>query len=95
VQCRENDIRVIELLEKIDDAPSRMAVEAEREALREADAGCEVAFGAHCIKLGRQFQLTCMLERHDQVHSVRHFKTGTENLGADAWHELERKFSES
>jgi hydroxymethylbilane synthase len=93
VQCRSRDTDIRELLEQIDDEPSRTCVEIEREALASAEGGCEVAFGAHCRMVDHQvFELTCMLERHGQIHT--HTITGAaRGLGEKAWQTLEREFS--
>ncbi len=52
VQCRRDDARVLEALARIDHAPSRAAVTAERDALARAEGGCDVAFGAYCVASG-------------------------------------------
>ncbi len=93
VQCRGRDTEIRELLEQIDDEPSRACVEIEREALASAEGGCEVAFGAHCRMVEhRVFELTCMLERHGQVHTATE-RGDARGLGAKTWQALERDFS--
>ena len=93
VQCRSRDTDIHTLLEQIDDELSRACVEIEREALARAEGGCEVAFGAHCRMVEhRVFELTCMLERHGQIHTTT--ATGAaRGLSAKAWQTLEREFS--
>jgi hydroxymethylbilane synthase len=71
VQCRRDDARVLEALARIDHAPSRTAVTAERDALARAEGGCDVAFGAYCIASGDQHELTAMHERDGVVRSTR------------------------
>lgn len=46
VQARADDPRVLEALAAIDDGPTRLAVEAERELLRAAGGGCRSPIGA-------------------------------------------------
>jgi hydroxymethylbilane synthase len=92
VQCRSRDTEIRELLEQIDDEPSRACVEIERDALASAEGGCEVAFGAHCRKVGDAFELTCMLERHGQVHTLTQ-NGDAKDLGTNTWQALERAFS--
>ena len=93
VQCRADDSVTRELLAHIDDHNSRSCVEIERDALKGADGGCEMAFGAHCRKSDHGFELTCMLERNGQVHTVTHSDGDPKGLGASTWHALEREFS--
>ena len=47
VECRADDAGVMELLSRIDHAPSRRAVEAERAFLAELGAGCSKPVAAH------------------------------------------------
>jgi hydroxymethylbilane synthase len=93
VQCRAADESLRELLAEIDDRLSRTCIEVERDALKGADGGCEIAFGAHCRKTGSEFELTCMLERNSQVHTVTKSSTNSSDLGTATWHALEREFA--
>lgn len=92
VQCRAADADIAELLAQIDDPASRQCIEVERDALRGADGGCDLAFGAHCRKSGAQFELSCMLERAGQIHQVTQTSEIAEGLGASTWQVLEREF---
>ena len=92
VQCRAADVTVRELLAQIDDSASRACIEVERDALRGADGGCDLAFGAHCHKSGMQFELTCMLERAGQIHQMTQSSEIADGLGASAWQALEHEF---
>src|SRR6185503_9351800 len=89
IQCQRDDARVLAALAAIDDAPSRAAVTAERDALARAEGGCDVAFGAYCSSVGGEHELVAMLERSGAVHVAR--VTGTEvgALGAAAWTKLD------
>ncbi len=87
VQCRRDDARVLAALAEIDDAPSRAAVTAERDALARAEGGCDVAFGAYCFASGGQQTLLAMLERGGKVHAAS--ATGdSASLGAAVWAKL-------
>jgi hydroxymethylbilane synthase len=46
VQCRADDARTIRIVSALDHAPTRRAVEAERETLRLLGASCEIPLGA-------------------------------------------------
>ena len=54
---------------RIDHAPSRAAVTAERDALARAEGGCDVAFGAYCSLRAATHELVAMLERGGAVHA--------------------------
>jgi hydroxymethylbilane synthase len=87
VQCRRDDARVLAALAQIDDASSRAAVTAERDALARAEGGCDVAFGAYCFANGAEQTLLAMLERGGKVYSAS--ATGDPaSLGAAVWAKL-------
>jgi hydroxymethylbilane synthase len=90
VQCRRDDARLLDALARIDDAPSRAAVTAERDALARAEGGCDVAFGAYCVAAGGKHELVAMLERGGAVHTARVASADATALGSAAWAELER-----
>jgi hydroxymethylbilane synthase len=89
VQCRRDDARVLAELTRIDHAPSRTAVMAERDALARAEGGCDVAFGAYCVSAGDKHELVAMLERGGAVYSARVESADAATLGAAAWAQLE------
>ena len=93
VQCRADDKRLRALLGEIDDRVSRACVTAEREALAQAGGGCEIAFGAHCHYTGAGYELSCMLERTGQIHTVTAGAAAAEGLGRTAWQALAREFA--
>jgi hydroxymethylbilane synthase len=89
IQCRSDDARVLAVLNSIDDAPSRAAVTAERDALARAEGGCDVAFGAHCAAVGGKHELVAMLERGGTVHTAHVQGANSGALGAAAWMKLD------
>ncbi|HVY63363.1 MAG TPA: hydroxymethylbilane synthase [Gammaproteobacteria bacterium] len=95
VQCRRDDTRVLEALETIDHAPSHTAVLAERDALARAEGGCDIAFGAYCVKRGGAHELLAMHERAGIVRSARVRGRDPEKLGATAWATLDAGGDES
>jgi len=88
VQCRRDDARVLDMLARLDDAQSRAAVTAERDALARAEGGCDVAFGAYCAAEGGKHELVAMLERAGAVHSARVAGADAASLGAAVWTKL-------
>ena len=89
IQCRRDDTRVLAALAAIDDAPSRAAVTAERDALARAEGGCDVAFGAYCSSVGGEHELVAMLERGGNVHVAAVTGADPGTLGAAAWTKLD------
>jgi hydroxymethylbilane synthase len=85
VQCRRDDARVLDALATIDDAPSHAAVLAERDALAQAEGGCDVAFGAYCTSRDGMHALLAMHERNGRVRVARVRGTDPRTLGATAW----------
>jgi hydroxymethylbilane synthase len=89
VQCRRDDTRVLAALAHLDDAPSRAAVTAERDALARAEGGCDVAFGAYCFAAHGRHELVAMLERGGAVRFARVSNADPSALGAAAWSKLD------
>ena len=90
VQCRRDDARVLAALAALDHAASRAAVDAERDALRRAEGGCDVAFGAYFVHAhgdaGRpgEHELLGMHERAGPVRAARVDGADPGTLGAAA-----------
>ncbi len=95
LQCRRDDRRVLAALATIDHAPSHAAVKAERDALARAEGGCDVAFGAYCIKRNGAHELLAMHERNGVVRSARVRGRDSKKLGAIVWATLEAGGDES
>jgi hydroxymethylbilane synthase len=89
LQCRRDDARVLEALGRIDHAPTRSAVTAERDALARAEGGCDVAFGAYCFADGGKHELVAMLERGGTVHAASVEGSDPGTLGAAVWTKLD------
>ena len=89
IQCQRDDARVLAALAAIDDAPSRAAVTAERDALARAEGGCDVAFGAYCSSVGGEHELVAMLERGGNVHVAAVTGADPGTLGSAAWTKLD------
>ena len=49
VQCRENNIEILEILKEIDDRETRIICEAEREFSRMFDGGCHTPMGCFAV----------------------------------------------
>jgi hydroxymethylbilane synthase len=89
IQCRRDDDFVLEALAEIDHGPSHAAVDAERDALARAEGGCDIAFGAYCVKRTGGHELLAMHERNGIVRSARVRGRDPTKLGATAWATLD------
>ena len=89
IQCRRDELRVVSALARIDHAPTRAAVTAERDALAHAEGGCDVAFGAHCTAADNHYDLIAMHERAGVVRTARVAGADPATLGAAAWAKLD------
>jgi hydroxymethylbilane synthase len=97
VQCRRDDDRMLAALATLDHAASHAAVAAERDALRRAEGGCDVAFGAYFLhadqdagrRPGAQHELLGMHERAGRVRAARVRGTDPAELGAELWAKLD------
>ena len=99
VQCRLDDARVREALAALDHSASHAAVDAERDALRRAEGGCDIAFGAYFVhgdqdagrRPGAIHELLGMHERAGRVRAARVRGTDPRKLGADALGKARRR----
>ncbi|MEO8466127.1 MAG: hydroxymethylbilane synthase [Gammaproteobacteria bacterium] len=94
LQCRRDDRRVLAALATVDHAPSHTAVKAERDALARAEAGCDVAFGAYCVKRSGAHELLAMHDRNGIVRSARVRGRDPKKLGGIAWATLDAQVDE-
>jgi hydroxymethylbilane synthase len=90
VQCRRDDAIVRDALAALDDAPSRVAVAAERDALARAEGGCDIAFGAYCSVTGASYELVAMQEHDGAVRTARVRGTDASALAAQLWPDFAR-----
>jgi len=61
VQIRTDDIELAQLLAQLDDAPTRIAVEAERTVLAAAQGGCSIPLGVYAHISGDIITLNAMI----------------------------------
>jgi len=65
IECREGDIRILDLLKAIEDPDTRDQTLAERSFLRELEGGCQVPIGVNSNIEGNQLTLTGMVASLD------------------------------
>ncbi len=83
VECRSKDAHTRELLNFLDDLPSRKACAAERALLRTLGGGCQVPIGAHAEAHDGVLQLRAVVARPDGSLVLRELQTASdpEQLG--------------
>ena len=85
VQCRRADAYVLAALAALDDTPSRIAVDAERDALARAEGGCDIAFGAYCTATDGVYELVAMHQRAGEIRNARVRGRDPAALAAQLW----------
>ena len=89
-QCRRSDDRVREVLNRLDHAPTREAVDAERTLLARLEGGCELAFGAWCRNdpARNESVMVAMVERDGEVRRAAGRGADASTLAEDQWRAL-------
>ena len=70
VQCRNADTKLLDVLQKLDDADTRRCIYAERVLLERVEGGCDLAFGAYATPDNSSdggFQLISLLEHNGKL----------------------------
>lgn len=76
LEIREGDARMQELIAKVDHAPTRATVLAERAFLRRVQGGCQAPVGAHATLQGDQIVLEAMVAAMDGSQVLRRAMEG-------------------
>lgn len=95
IECRENDARVMDYLKPLDDAPSRMRVEAERALLAVLDGSCRTPIAALAELDGVGMRLRGAIAKPDGTELIEIERRGNARdgvkLGQDAGAELKSR----
>ncbi len=95
IVAREDDSQIISMLKKIEDADSRLEIEAERALSDYVDSGCRFPVGAYAKSNGSEMTLTVVAFSVDGKKSLQVTKTGDKkdpkSLGKSAGEELREK----
>jgi hydroxymethylbilane synthase len=95
IVARTDDEQTITMLKKIEDADSRLEIEAERSLSNYVDSGCRFPLGAYAKSNGSDMTLTVSAFSVDGKQSLQVNKTGkkedTSSLGKSAGEELQTK----
>jgi len=95
IVARADDYQTISMLKKIEDADSRLEIEAERALSDFVDSGCKFPVGAYAKSNGSEMTLTVTVFSVDGKKSLKVNKTGNKKdpklLGKSAGEELREK----
>jgi len=95
IVARADDSKTISMLKKIEDADSRLEIEAERALSDYVDSGCRFPVGAYAKSNGSEMTLTVTVFSVDGKKSLQVNKTGSKedpkSLGKSAGEELREK----
>ena len=95
IVARTDDTQTIEMLKKIEDADSRLEIEAERALSDYIDSGCRFPLGAYAKSDGNEMKLTVYAFSVDGKQSLQVTKSGDKNnpklLGKQVGEELRSK----
>lgn len=92
VQCREDDVEAIQLIQKLHDEETARAVSAERSFLRMLQGDCHSPVGALASVVGNEVQLTGLVASKDGTQIMRELIQGTDEWGIGR--ELAKRFIE-
>jgi len=95
IVARTDDLKTISMLKKIEDADSRLEIEAERALSDFVDSGCRFPVGAYAKSNGSEMTLSVVAFSVDGKKSIQVNKTGDKkdpkSLGKSAGEELREK----
>jgi hydroxymethylbilane synthase len=81
IECRADDEETLALLKQLDDAPTRLAVTAERSFLHKLQGGCQVPIGAYAtVGENNEVTLTGMVGSPDGKKMFKNTATGQDPL---------------
>ncbi len=87
IECREDDVEVLEILQALQDQPTACRCWAERSFLRSLEGGCQVPIGVNTLVAGDQLTLTGMVATLDGQTLIKDTVSGAaataEQLGQD------------
>lgn len=95
IVCRKNDTQTLQMLQKIQDDDTRIAVESERALSEFVDSGCRFPVGAFAQVKGDALDLTVVAYSIDGTRAIIVKKSGQKStpyqIGKDAAEELQQK----
>ena len=99
LQCRNDDYKIISILDKINDQETSMRAHAERNILKVLEGDCETAVGAHAIIEGNKITLEAelfSLDGNQRFYEKKSSKIeNAKELGEDVGQILKKKSNNS
>lgn len=80
IECRADDQEILDLLQKIHDQESGLAVQAERAFLAKIEGGCQVPVAAHATYHEGEIQLTALVGSPDGKRIIKESMSGEEPI---------------
>lgn len=80
IECRADDQEILDLLQKIHDQESGLAVQAERAFLAKIEGGCQVPVAAHATYHEGEIQLTALVGSPDGKRIIKESMSGDEPI---------------
>lgn len=79
IVARRDSLRLLDILKMVEDSPTRVEVEAERELVRVLEGGCKVPIGALASADGDEVRLTASILSLDGIRLLLATRTGPVN----------------
>jgi hydroxymethylbilane synthase len=76
IECKTDNAELRQMLERLEDAPTRVAITAERSFLAALEGGCTVPLAGYAVLRGGELQLRGLIGRPDGTQVVRGQRAG-------------------
>jgi len=83
IEIRENDSRIAELVEAINDRETLLATDAERAFLRTLEGGCQIPVGSYSRIVGGNFEITGFISSINGDEFLKESATGPLDMAVD------------
>lgn len=94
IEIRKNDAQIKKIVSGIDDAQTKIAVEAERALLAKLQGGCQVPIGAYAQIRGGEVHLEAIIITLDGDHAIRDEHSGPLNQASKIGDSLAQRMLE-
>lgn len=81
IECRKNDQRIRQMLDKINDQQSEKCIKIEREFMRELGGSCNFPIGGHAYAEGKQIVFDGLIASPNGEHVIKEEKVPANNPG--------------
>lgn len=81
IECRKNDTRIRQMLDRINDEESAYCVQIEREFMRELGGSCNFPIGGHAYAKNGQILFDGLIASPNGEHVIKETKIPANNSG--------------